>query len=79
MIPPYTYAAARLAEERMKDTMRHGEHARLIRMGKPARCGPADRALARIGDLLVAGGRMLQERYRPSPTRLKDPALRLSR
>jgi hypothetical protein len=62
MIPPYTYAAGRLAEERARDTMRDGEHARLMRMARPARAGPMDRLLARVGRLLVSVGQQLQAR-----------------
>lgn len=62
MIPPYTYAAARLAEERTKDTLRQGELAHLLRHAKPARFGPMDRLAARLGGLLTAAGGRLRER-----------------
>jgi hypothetical protein len=78
MIPPYTYVAARQAEERMNDTMRDGEHARLMRRATPVRCGPMNRILARIGDLLVSGGQKLQARHRPARAGLNDKALRVS-
>jgi hypothetical protein len=58
--PPYTYAAGRLAEERMREPRRDGEHARLMRMAKPARAGPLDRLLAGVGGLLVSVGKELQ-------------------
>lgn len=63
----------------MKDTMRDGEHARLMRRATPVRCGPADRLLIRIGDMLVAGGQTLRARHRPTHTSLEDRALRAGR
>jgi hypothetical protein len=61
MIPPYTYAAARLADERRNDTMRHGELAHLISRAKPVRYGLGDRLLARAESLLTVAGDRLQE------------------
>jgi hypothetical protein len=63
--PPYTYAAGRLAEERAREPMRDGEHARLMRLAKPARAGPMDRLLACVGRLLVSAGHQLQARPTP--------------
>jgi len=79
MILPYTYMAGRLAEERMRDAMREGEHARLMRMARPVRFGPMDWFLASIGGLLVSVGEKLRARYAPVRTGLGDSALRASR
>ncbi len=53
MIPPYTYAAARMAENRTNDTLRHGELARLISRAKPIRPAMGGRLLARVDRLLA--------------------------
>lgn len=79
MIPPYTYAAGRLAEERMADVMRDGEHARLMHMARPAKLGWRDRLLAALGDRLAALGETLEARHAPPRTDLRDSVLRGSR
>jgi hypothetical protein len=70
MILPHTYAAGRLAEVRMRDGMREGEHARLMPMARPARFGPVEPILASVGGLLVSAGQQLQAR--PAPHQ-RDP------
>lgn len=70
MMLPYTYVAGRLAEERMRDNMREGEHARLMRMARPVGPGLLDQALASIGGLLLSAGERLQERYALAETGL---------
>ena len=54
MIPPYTYAAGRMAEARTSDTLRHGELAHLISRAKPIRPGINNRLLARVDRLVAA-------------------------
>jgi hypothetical protein len=79
MLPPYTYAAGRLAEEQAKDFLREGEHARLMRMARPVRRGPICKLLASVGRLLVRSGERLRERYEPARVRLRDSALYANR
>lgn len=62
MIPPYTYAAARRAEEHANDTMREGELAHLLKISRLARFGLVDWLLARAGRLLASIGESLRER-----------------
>jgi hypothetical protein len=62
MMLPYTYVKGRMAEERMKDAMREGDHARLVRMTRPIRRGPVSRLLGSGGGLLVSSGKKLQAR-----------------
>lgn len=73
--PPYTYAAGRLAEERNRDTMRHGEHVRLIRMARPVKYDAIDRLLARVGNVLVSSGEKLQARCPAIGRRLRERAI----
>ena len=74
MLPPYTYAAGRLAEERAKDAMREGEHARLLRMARPVKRGPMDRLMAKLGGLLITQGEQLRARHRArSPQQVDWP------
>jgi hypothetical protein len=61
MIPPYTYAAARMAEERRSETLRNGELAHLISIARPARAGRTIGLLARAGSLLTAVEGRLRE------------------
>lgn len=61
MIPPYTYIAGRMAEERRHDVLRDGEHAYLMRRAKPVKISLYGRALARASDILIATGEKLQE------------------
>jgi len=75
MIPPYTYVAGRLAEERRKDVMREGEHARLMRRARPVRRRAANRFIVSVGDLLVSTGEQLRRRHAPRPTKIADTAL----
>jgi hypothetical protein len=75
MIPPHTYARARLAEERRADVMRDGELAALIRMGRPAKCGVLDKLMAALGERLESLGEALQARHLPTSMDLHDPVL----
>jgi hypothetical protein len=76
MIPPYTYAAGRRAEERQSDTMRDGEHARVMRMAKPVRRGRTDTIAARVGSLLASVRRKLEAGPAPRQPDLRQcPAL----
>lgn len=79
MIPPYTYAAGRLAEERTRDVLREGEHARLMRMARPIRRGHMDRLLARVGRVLVWSGEQLRARCEPVQASLGESTMRVSR
>jgi len=75
MLPPYTYAAGRLAEERAQDVMREGEHARLVRAARLVKPGPMDRFLARLGNMLVTNGERLRARCTPNTTNMADSPL----
>ncbi len=79
MMPPYTYVAGRLAEERAKDILREGEHARLMSMARPIRRGQIDRLLARVGQMLVWSGEQLRARCGPVQASLGESTLRTSR
>ncbi len=79
MIPPYTYVAGRLAEERTQDILREGEHARLMRMARPIRRGQIDRLLARVGQVLVWSGEQLRARCEPVQASLGESTMRVSR
>ena len=79
MIPPHTYARARLAEERRADILRDGELAALIRTSKPAKRRVTDRLMAALGERLASLGEALQARHRPSSVELQDPVLRGNR
>lgn len=79
MLPPYTYAKGRLAEERRQDVLREGEHARLMRRARPVRRRPIDHVLTSIGEALVTAGQTLQARHEPVRRELKSPALRTQR
>jgi len=70
LMPPHSYAKGRQAEER-----RH-EHARLMRIAKPARFSLLDKVMARTGDLLIAVGRELHEQCGVAQTVLDNPVLR---
>jgi hypothetical protein len=65
MIPPYTYAAGRLAEEHVQQRARDGEHAHLTRVARPVRRGRTHPVLARIGAWLMSAGERLQVGYAP--------------
>jgi hypothetical protein len=62
MMPPYAYVKGWMAEERMKDAMREGDHARLMRMARPVRRGPVSRLMGSAGGLLVSSRKNLQAR-----------------
>ena len=79
MIPPYTYAAGRLAEERSRDVLREGEHARLMRTARPIRLGQIDRMLARVGRVLVWTGEQLRARCEPVQASPGQSTMRVSR
>lgn len=53
ILPPYTYASGRLAEERRQESMRDGEHAYLLRVARLARPKPTGGVLFRLGCLLA--------------------------
>ena len=58
----------RMGQERMKDTMREVEQARLIRLANSARPGFPDRVLASVGGVLISTGQKLQGRHSPVQT-----------
>jgi hypothetical protein len=47
MMPPYTYASGRLAEERRRDAIRREEQARLMEAASPVRRGLMQRLMGR--------------------------------
>jgi len=60
MIPPHTYAAGRRAEERARETMLDGEHARVMRMARPVRPRATRGFIARVGHWLTSVRRKLE-------------------
>lgn len=75
MMPPYAYAAGRLAEERMAEPMRDGEHARLMRMARPVKRGPGHGLWARVGGLLASAGEQPQVLDVPVSRHLRESTL----
>jgi hypothetical protein len=69
MMPPYTYAAGRTAEERREDAIRRNEQARLMHTASPVRRGATHRLMARSGrpsGLTGAGGQTRASAVRPA-------------
>jgi len=71
MIPPYTYAAGRMAEERREDAIRMHAHTRLMHKARPVSRKPLYRLVARIGDLLIPGDQSDWARRAPVPRELR--------
>jgi hypothetical protein len=59
MIPPYTYAAGRLAEEHMQDKARERPRARSVRRGRSTRQNLKHQAVTYLHNLGVLSSRKL--------------------
>lgn len=75
MLPPYTYAAGRLALERSQDLMRESEYARLMRMAGLVKRGWMDRLISRLGLLVATNGERPRASSTPHTASLRDTPL----
>lgn len=79
MLPPYTYARGRLAEERARDVIREGGLARVMRTAKPVKHGRLDHPMTRFGDLLVSYGERLRAHHAARSAHLAESPLQIRR
>ena len=79
LMPPYSYAKGRQAEEQRQESQHLDERAHLTRIAGPARFTLMDKVMARTGDLLIAIGQELHEQCGLVEVILEEPALRSNR